>query len=216
MIIRKGYYAPIPNELFEATNVDHIAKLIWCYLFSKPENWNSSRNNLARNLGMTNNTVSAHIKQLESFNMVKVVNGERGAWDFVMLSPDEWNFNAPDLINLDTSTESISTPLPSQNERHTKEDVIIKKILKPKNVVKDEEPIPEELNDYYLILKSVSLHLKFKEHLSKIKEVWPEYELFKQFLSQRKEFYEKNNVINENFHKFRATLSKALKEEIGV
>lgn len=73
-----------------------------------------------------------------------------------------------------------------------------------------------ENDDYLLILQGVGLHLKFEPHLSKIKEVFPEYEQFRAFLAKTKEFFNTHSDSEVDREKFRATLSKAIKGEIGV
>lgn len=73
-----------------------------------------------------------------------------------------------------------------------------------------------ETDDYLLILQGVGLHLKFKPHLEKIKEVFPEYEQFRAFLAKTKEFFNTHSNSDVDREKFRATISKAIKGEIGV
>lgn len=78
------------------------------------------------------------------------------------------------------------------------------------------EEAKESIDDYSLLLQSADLHWRFEPHLDRIKKVFPEYEAFRSFLSARKEFFNtfSNHELNQDH--FKAFISKAIKEEIGV
>lgn len=73
-----------------------------------------------------------------------------------------------------------------------------------------------ETDDYVLILQTVGLHLKFQTHMDRIKEVFPEYEQFRAFLSKHKEFFNRTHDAEKDREHFRAVLTKVIKGEIGV
>lgn len=75
---------------------------------------------------------------------------------------------------------------------------------------------PEPPDDYLLILETVGLHLKFGQYLHLIKEVFPEFSLFRDFLAKHKAFFNTHSNSDTDRERFRATLSKAIKGEIGV
>lgn len=84
-----GGWHRVPNEIWEI-NLDHTCKVIWCYLLSRDSNWDSSRNNIARNLNLHRNTVTLCIEKLENHNMVLKTSPGRQSWDFSILPPTEW------------------------------------------------------------------------------------------------------------------------------
>lgn len=88
-----GEFVMIPNEIFERRDLDHLAKLIWCYVTSRPPYWNSSRNNLARNLGIDRETVSKYILQLTDRNLLRVTIGMRKSWNFEIVPKSEWTLD---------------------------------------------------------------------------------------------------------------------------
>jgi hypothetical protein len=90
-IKERGGFTMVPNELWTVDHLDSIAKHIWCYIYSLPSDWSSSRNNLYRNLNMSNNTVSAHIEKLVGLNMLIIKKGKRNSWNFKILPPSCWN-----------------------------------------------------------------------------------------------------------------------------
>ncbi len=71
----RGGYGRLPNEIWEM-KIDHIAKIIWAYLVSQKPSWDSSRNNISRNLDIHKDTVSKHVEALEqrSLNNIEYVN----------------------------------------------------------------------------------------------------------------------------------------------
>lgn len=84
-----GGFHRVPNDIWEV-KIDHTCKVIWCYLLSRPLNWDSSRNNIARNLEMSVNTVSACIAKLEANQMLIKTSRNGQNWDFEILPPSEW------------------------------------------------------------------------------------------------------------------------------
>lgn len=86
----RGAYAIVPNEIWERNDLDHTAKVIWCYILSRKADWNSSRNNIARNLSMSVNTVSHYVEQLKALNILSVTNSPQGSWNFEIIAPDQW------------------------------------------------------------------------------------------------------------------------------
>lgn len=89
-IQERGSYAVIPNEIWEIEDVDHIAKIIFCYIVSRSASWSSSRNNIANNLNISRNTVTKYLDQLADFNLINVKKGTRNSWDFEINPPCDW------------------------------------------------------------------------------------------------------------------------------
>ncbi len=85
----RGGYGRLPNEIWEM-KIDHIAKIIWAYLVSQKPSWDSSRNNISRNLDIHKDTVSKHVEALEQLNMIKVIKGTNNAWSFEIVPPSGW------------------------------------------------------------------------------------------------------------------------------
>lgn len=104
---QRGGYAVVPNEIWE-TDLDPATKVIWCYLLSRTPTWDSSRNNLAANLGYHRNTVSSCVAELESRNMLRITSPGRQRWDFEILPPSEWK----DVLAL-SGNRAKSEPVPS-------------------------------------------------------------------------------------------------------
>lgn len=72
-----------------------------------------------------------------------------------------------------------------------------------------------EQDDHYQLLKTVGLHLKYETKLNRIKEIWPEFNHFKNFLSDKKAFFSLQRSIEDNYDHFRAFLSSLINKEIG-
>ena len=70
-IMDRGEYALVPNEFYRRRDIDAIAKIIWGEILSLPPNWQASRNRLATMLGLSKDTVSSKIADLERANMLK-------------------------------------------------------------------------------------------------------------------------------------------------
>ncbi len=117
----------VPNQLWELKEVDQYSKVIWCYIYSQREDWASSRNNLARNLNMSVNTVTRHVESLEKLGML-VVDRTHEAWSFTPLPPTNWisHCSGSDLIQITqcSTTESLSDPVPDQPVIHTKDSIL--------------------------------------------------------------------------------------------
>lgn len=107
-VASRGQYTMIANEIFERQDLGHLAKLVWCYITSQRPNWSSSRNNLARNLGIDRETVSKHVTQLIEKNLLRVRNGARGSWEFEIVPPSRWA-EEPTGINSDQSEDPASS-----------------------------------------------------------------------------------------------------------
>lgn len=59
------------------------------YILSRRPDWNSSRNNVARNLNIKPDTATEHIKILEALNML-VVDRTNESWSFEVCPPEDW------------------------------------------------------------------------------------------------------------------------------
>lgn len=89
-IQERGLWAPLPNELWERTDIDAYAKVIWAYIVSRNATWSSSRNNISRNLGIDKETVTERINTLKERNMIKVTVGTGKSWSFEIIPPNQW------------------------------------------------------------------------------------------------------------------------------
>lgn len=107
-ITARGSFAMVPNELWERDDLDHTAKVIWCYILSRDPKWDSSRNNVARNLGMDGKTVTKYLKQLVQVNLLQVRKGANNSWDFEIIPPAQWG--PTDLTGGVTTTPVSSNP----------------------------------------------------------------------------------------------------------
>lgn len=85
----RGQFAIVPNELWNL-QLDVYCKSLWAYLISMPSNWDSSRNNIARNLGISKDKTSETLKILEGHNMLRIEVAGDGAWNIDILPPEEW------------------------------------------------------------------------------------------------------------------------------
>jgi hypothetical protein len=88
-VMSNGSYSVVPNELYTA-RVSNEAKTIWGYLMSMPEDWDSGRNNLARNLNMHRKTISSRIQELIAAKMIEAKVNQTGSYDFSLLPPHFW------------------------------------------------------------------------------------------------------------------------------
>lgn len=88
-ITARGGFTMVPNELWEL-NINTTAKAIWCYIFSRKASWQSSQNNVARNLKLHANTVAKHVPKLVELNMLKITKGTNNAFDYEIIPPNEW------------------------------------------------------------------------------------------------------------------------------
>lgn len=125
-MVQRGQYSMVPNELYCAKELKGIAKLIWGYLIAQAPYWESSRNNIARNLGLWPQTVTKYLRQLETWNLLVITKGRRGAFDIQMLPPDQWRIEnqikdrsgpklAPDRIRSEKAPDRIDIdPLPDR------------------------------------------------------------------------------------------------------
>ncbi|WP_374028313.1 hypothetical protein ACES2J_08250 [Bdellovibrio bacteriovorus] len=87
---QRGGYAIVPNEIWERKDLDRTAKVIWCYILSRKANWQSSRNNISKNLHIHHATVTKYIAQLESLGLLKKTVGANSSWDFEIIQPSQW------------------------------------------------------------------------------------------------------------------------------
>jgi hypothetical protein len=85
----RGGFTMTPNELWEV-DLDHIAKVIWNYVFSRSSTWESSQNNIARNLKLHPNTVTKHVSELKKLNMLKTERGPNNATNYEIVPPNLW------------------------------------------------------------------------------------------------------------------------------
>jgi len=86
----RGGFAMIPNEIWEIRDLDHTAKVIWCYIFSRAHTWQSSNANIARNLKLSTNTVALYVPKLVELNMIIVEKGANNANNFEIVPPELW------------------------------------------------------------------------------------------------------------------------------
>lgn len=133
----RGSYAIIPNEIWERSDLDHTAKVIWCYVLSRKADWQSSRNNIARNLNIHKDTVTKYLIQLENMNLLKHTVGSNNSWDFEIIAPSNW---IPETSGT-KSAQAIPQPtgglkfgpLVGHPAGHTQEDNNINKGNQPTN-----------------------------------------------------------------------------------
>jgi hypothetical protein len=86
---KRGNFSQIPNEIWELESIKPLTKLIWMYILSRRPDWNSSRNNVAKNLNIEPETASTHIKILEDLKML-IVNRTNESWGFEICPPEDW------------------------------------------------------------------------------------------------------------------------------
>jgi hypothetical protein len=113
---KRGKFSMVPNEIWETVDLDHIGKFIWMYILSQDPNWSSSRNNIARNLGIAKDTVTKYINLLIKLNMLKISVSGRHSWDFEIMPPDHWTKIRPDQNQASQLTGPTVGPLPDQNQ----------------------------------------------------------------------------------------------------
>lgn len=70
-IKKRGRFTIVPNEIFEQ-DVSVHAKVLWCYILSKPENWRTSRNQIAKILQFSKDKVSDILVELQDLNMIAI------------------------------------------------------------------------------------------------------------------------------------------------
>jgi len=70
-IKKRGRFTIVHNEIFEQDISVH-AKVLWCYILSKPENWRTSRNQIAKILKFSKDKVSDILVELQELNMISV------------------------------------------------------------------------------------------------------------------------------------------------
>ena len=84
----RGGFSIVPNELWRL-DIPTMAKTIWAYLLSQHPEWDCSRNNIARNLGIGRQTVTDLLNLLSGLGMVKVDSSQK-SWAIEMVPPSEW------------------------------------------------------------------------------------------------------------------------------
>src|SRR5690554_5063057 len=107
----RGRVTMVPNELWELSEIDAIAKVIWCFILSLPPQAPTGRNEIARRLGFDNKTVTHRVNLLVELNMLERYE-EQGDWNFKILTPDRWR-TASSTSDAEQGTEA---PI---NEGHT-------------------------------------------------------------------------------------------------
>lgn len=85
----RGGFAMPANELFEV-KIEILAKWIWYYILAQKPTWRSSRNNVARNLNLSVNTVSKHLITLEECGMLIVDRTNEGGLKFQFPPVSNW------------------------------------------------------------------------------------------------------------------------------
>lgn len=158
-IQKRGSFTMVPNEIWELNNIDHLSKVIWCYLYSQDPDWSSSRNNVARNLGMGVHTVSNHVNKLEELGMV-VVDRTQESWSFEILPPDKWSCHGSGAKQIQShhgsTTEAATAPVPELPRLHTKESII------------NNNNIHNEYNDYDRILDILNNNVSMTDFQRKV------------------------------------------------
>ena len=88
----KENFSQIPNAIFEDEELSPTAKLLYCYLSSKPSNWKVWNNEIKNNLGVKDDrTVSKCLKELLNANWItrtKSINEQGkflGGYDYELL-----------------------------------------------------------------------------------------------------------------------------------
>ena len=85
----RGKYFRVPNEIW-VVQVDAFARIIWMYIFSQKPTWPSSMKNIARNLGMHEDTVKKHLRKLEEVKMIVVDRSSPKGWRFYIPPVSKW------------------------------------------------------------------------------------------------------------------------------
>lgn len=136
-------YVRIPNFLptLKVDGLDVYAKMIWLYITSEGPSWDSSRNNIARNLGLAPETVSEKVKILQNLNMLVIKTGKGNSWNFEIMPTNEWAINC--LGNDVTQTGQPDTNTVGGTVTHIQEEKEDNKSLARNfNSIKEEKSIP--------------------------------------------------------------------------
>ncbi len=124
----RGEFTMVPNGLWELSDLNPYAKVIWAYIVSRSQKWSSSRNNIARNLHLNNGTVSKCVKQLQDLNMLRVLAGPRNSWSFVIIPPSDWVTRSSTVNSDRLISQSISSlpnsPVVNHGTNYTQEEAI--------------------------------------------------------------------------------------------
>jgi hypothetical protein len=160
-IQERGRYSTVPNELWSFP-IDYAAKFIWGYLLSCGPSWNTSRNNIAKSLGMSVNTVSKHVYDLITYNMVQLTSDSDEAWEFEIIPVDEWKMpkndeseceekNDQSVITINNLREVDQNRSRSKFDPHTISIPFFKQAIK-------ENPTEAVIADLRLMLKKDHFH----------------------------------------------------------
>lgn len=160
-LVRK--YSTIPNKIITDNNLSNGAKIVFCYLASKPDNWEVNNNDIKNQLNInSNNTIAKYLKELIQngwINRTYKTNGKGkfiGGFDYELIEDNE--------IALFENTQNCEN---AKTDKHNKTELPNKTEDNNKNIKKETEFIEnKELRE----ANFVSEYL-----LSKIKSIKPNF-----------------------------------------
>lgn len=82
-------FTQIPNQLIQDERISDRARFVFCYMASKPDDWEFLMIPLAKSLGYGRKTLGKYLKELEGFGWVEIgaqqnINGRWGAKEIVL------------------------------------------------------------------------------------------------------------------------------------
>lgn len=149
-IMGRGGFSLVPNEIWLRNDLDFYSKGVWCYLLSEGPNWDSSRNNVARNLNLDKDAVTKHISILVEKGMLSVTTKTNRAQEYTIQPPSKWRVTdvdgheSPSKRSLEAVEDGhiqeynnsllLSSFLADENEVEKVPTKIVKQVVRPTKV----------------------------------------------------------------------------------
>lgn len=160
----KENFSQVPNAIFEDEELSPTAKLLYCYLASKPSNWKVWNSEIKKNLGIKDDrTVSKSFKELLNANWItrtKSINEQGkfvGGYDYELLPakyPDmQKNQICKKCIygkNAYHNNSNYSNNTDSINNNNSNNNTYYNKKEKEENNIKEEKFACGEFKNVYL------------------------------------------------------------------
>ena len=110
-------YTIVPNSIFSDTNITGKAKSIFCYLISKPDDWQFYVDEITKNFKESKGAIQSGLKELEKYGYLirRRQFSSKGK-----ISSMEWIMQLPSTENHQTENPSDGKPIRRKTTTHTK------------------------------------------------------------------------------------------------
>ncbi len=95
-VLNQRAYFISPEIILTNTQLTPFEKLIFFYLLNKEQSWNPSTRNLSENLGLSRGVVQRSLRNLEKYNLIKILSTKMNC-KILVNSCEDWNLIANPL-----------------------------------------------------------------------------------------------------------------------